>query len=62
MKAARLRANTQFCDETNNDEWADYIESLVRGNGQFRRTLDSTELDEMMFDLCISFKNVELVL
>jgi Putative Tad-like Flp pilus-assembly len=51
-----------FYDEDNNDEAAEFFESLVRGAGQFRRTPNSDELDEMMFDLCTNFTDLKLVM
>ena len=51
-----------FYDEDNNNDAADFFEGLVRGTGQFRRTPNSDELEEMMFDLCASFKDLQLVM
>ena len=51
-----------FYDEENDDDAADFFEGLVRGSGQFRRTPNSDQLDEMMFDLCNSAKELQLVM
>ncbi len=51
-----------FYDEENDDDAADFFEGLVRGAGQFRRTPNSDELDEMMFDLCNSAIDLQLVM
>ncbi len=51
-----------FYDEDNDDVAADFYEGLIRGAGQFRRTPNSDELDEMMFELCTSFMDLQLVM
>ena len=51
-----------FYDEENDDTAAAFFEGLVRGAGQFRRTPNSEELDEMMFDLCNSLIDLKLVM
>jgi len=51
-----------FYNETNNPNPERFFEGLVRGNGQFRSTPNSDELDEMMFDLCNSFRDLQLVM
>ncbi len=51
-----------FYDEENDDVAADFYEGLIRGNGQFRRTPNSEELDEMMFELCTNFMDLQLVM
>ena len=51
-----------FYDEDNDDGAANFFEGLVQGNGQFRRTPDSDELDEMMFELCNSLRDLQLVM
>jgi hypothetical protein len=51
-----------FYDEDNDDEAAEFFQSLVRGSGQFRRTPDSEDLEEMMFDLCTSLTDLQLVM
>lgn len=51
-----------FYDEDNDDDAARFFESLVRGSGQFRRTPDSNELEEMMFELCTNFTDLQLVM
>ena len=51
-----------FYDEENDDVAAQFYEDLVRGSGQFRRTPNSDELDEMMFELCTGFADLELVM
>ena len=53
---------TIFYDEDNDDTAAAFFEGLVRGNGQFRRTPDSDQLDEMMVELCNTFKDLQLVM
>ena len=50
-----------FYDEDNDDVAAAFYEGLIRGSGQFRRTPNSDELDEMMFELCTSFMDLQLV-
>ncbi len=40
----------------------EFFEGLVRGSGQFRETPNSDELDELMFDLCNSFIDLQLVM
>ena len=52
---------TIFYDEENDDVAAAFYEGLIRGAGQFRRTPNSEELDEMMFDLCNSITDLQLV-
>ena len=51
-----------FYDENNDDAAAAFFEGLIRGSGQFRRTPNSDELDELMFDLCTSFMDLQLVM
>jgi Flp pilus assembly protein TadG len=51
-----------FYDEENDDVAAQFYEDLVRGSGQFKRTPNSDELDEMMFELCTGFADLELVM
>lgn len=51
-----------FYDEDNDDEAAEFFQGLVRGSGQFRRTPNSDELEEMMFDLCTSLTDLQLVM
>ena len=51
-----------FYDETNDDVAAAFFEGLIRGSGLFRRTPNSDELDEMMFDLCTSAMDLQLVM
>jgi len=51
-----------FYDEDNDDKAAEFFEGLVRGAGQFRRTPNSEDLEEMMFDLCTSFTDLQLVM
>lgn len=51
-----------FYDEENDDDAAEFFESLVRGAGQFRRTPNSDELEDMMFDLCTNFTELKLVM
>ena len=41
---------------------ASFLEGLVRGAGQFRRTPIPAELEEMMFDLCTNFMELRLVM
>jgi len=53
---------TIFYDEMNDDVAAQFYEDLVRGAGQFRRTPNSEELEEMMFELCTSFMDLQLVM
>ncbi len=51
-----------FYDEDNDDVAAEFFEGLVRGTGQFKRTPNSDELEELMFDLCRNFMDLQLVL
>ena len=51
-----------FYDEDNDDVAADFYENLVRGSGKFRRTPNSDELDEMIFELCNSLSDLQLVM
>ena len=51
-----------FYDEENDDDAAEFFEGLVRGAGQFRRTPNSDELEEMMFELCTGFMDLRLVM
>jgi hypothetical protein len=51
-----------FYDEDNDDTAAEFLEGLVRGAGQFRRTPNSDELEEMMFELCTGFMDLRLVM
>jgi Flp pilus assembly protein TadG len=51
-----------FYDEENDDDAAEFFEGLVRGAGQFRRTPNSDELEEMMFELCTGFMDLQLVM
>lgn len=51
-----------FYDEDNDDDAAEFFEGLVRGAGKFRRTPNSDELEEMMFELCTNFTDLQLVL
>ena len=51
-----------FYDEDNDDTAAEFFEGLVRGAGQFRRTPNSDELEEMMFELCTGFMDLRLVM
>jgi hypothetical protein len=51
-----------FYDEMNDDVAATFFEGLIRGTGQFRRTPNSEDLEEMMFDLCTSFMDLQLVM
>jgi hypothetical protein len=51
-----------FYDENNDDVAAEFFEGLVRGAGQFRRTPNSEELEEMMFELCSGFRDLQLVM
>jgi hypothetical protein len=51
-----------FYDEENDDVASDFYESLIRGSGQYRRTPNSDELEEMMFDLCNSLMDLQLVM
>ena len=51
-----------FYDEENDDDAAAFFEGLVRGSGLFRRTPNSDELDEMMFDLCSNATALQLVM
>ncbi len=51
-----------FYDEDNDDDAATFFEGLVRGAGQFRRTPNSDELEEMMFELCSGFRDLQLVM
>ena len=51
-----------FYDEDNDDEAAEFFEDLVRGDGQFRRTPNSDELEDMMFELCTVFTELQLVM
>jgi len=51
-----------FYDEENDDDAAVFFEGLVRGAGQFRRTPNSDELEEMMFELCTGFMDLQLVM
>ena len=51
-----------FYDEDNDDEVAEFFEGLVRGDGQFRRTPNSDELEDMMFELCTVFTELQLVM
>jgi Flp pilus assembly protein TadG len=51
-----------FYDEENDDTAAQFLESLVRGAGQFRRTPNSNELEDMMFQLCTNFTELKLVM
>lgn len=51
-----------FYDEDNDDDAAEFYENLVRGSGQFRRTPNSEDLEEMLFDLCTNFKDLQLVM
>ena len=50
-----------FYDEANDDDASAFFESLVRGTGIYRRTPNSDELDELMFDLCANLTGLELV-
>jgi len=51
-----------FYDEDNDDVASDFYENLVRGSGQFRRTPNSEDLEEMMFDLCTNFTDLQFVM
>ena len=51
-----------FYDEDNDDVAAEFFEGLVRGAGQFRRTPNSEELEDMMFELCTGFMDLQLVM
>ena len=51
-----------FYDEDNDDAAAAFFEGLVRGEGQFRRTPNSDELEDMMFELCTGFRDLQLVM
>ena len=51
-----------FYDEDNDDTAAAFFEGLVRGAGEFRRTPNSDELEEMMFELCSGFRDLQLVM
>jgi Flp pilus assembly protein TadG len=44
------------------EEAAAFFESLVRGAGEFRRTPDPEELEELMFELCSGFRDLQLVM
>jgi hypothetical protein len=50
-----------FYDEDDDDIASDFYEGLIRGSGLYRRTPDSDQLDEMMFDLCTNFRDLQLV-
>jgi hypothetical protein len=49
-------------DDDPNSSAAIFLEGLVRGTGQFRRTPNSAELEEMMFELCTGFMDLQLVM
>ncbi len=51
-----------FYDEENDDIAAQFLASLVRGAGQFRRTPNSNELQDMMFELCTNLRELKLVM
>jgi Flp pilus assembly protein TadG len=51
-----------FYNEGNNPNPERFFEGLVRGNGKFRSTPNSDELEDMMFDLCNSFRDLQLVM
>ncbi len=52
-----------FYDEDDDAGAALFFEGLVRGTGKFRRTPNSEELDDMMFDLCTNqFGGLQLVM
>lgn len=51
-----------FYNEDNDASAEAFFQGLVRGSGKFRSTPNSDELDEMMFDLCNSFRDLQLVM
>ena len=51
-----------FYDEGNDDAAAAFFEGLVRGAGEFRRTPNSDDLEDMMFELCSGFRDLRLVM
>lgn len=51
-----------FYDEGNDDAAAAFFEGLVRGAGEFRRTPNSDDLEDMMFELCSGFRDLQLVM
>jgi len=51
-----------FFDKNYDDGAAKFLEGLVRGAGQFRRTPTASELEELMFDLCTNFMELRLVM
>lgn len=51
-----------FYDEENDDAAAEFFQSLVRGSGKFRRTPNSRDLKDMMFELCTNQTELKLVM
>ena len=51
-----------FYNESNSSSAEEFFEGLVRGNGKFRSTPESDELEEKKFDLCNSFRDLQLVM
>ncbi len=50
--AEEIHVSVMFYDDSNDDVAADFLSSLVRGEGIFMRTLDPTDLPDLMVDVC----------
>ena len=52
---------TVFFDDSNDDNAAAFLESLVRGEGKFFRTPDPDQMSILMFEICTENVGISLV-